>query len=29
MFEGLTALKADEVHDLMGRDYPAKYKVKE
>ena len=24
---GLTALKADEVHDLMGRDYPAKYKA--
>lgn len=23
---GLTALKADEVHDLMGKDYPAKYK---
>ncbi|XP_060604504.1 PHD finger protein 10-like [Ruditapes philippinarum] len=23
---GLTALKADEVHDLMSRDYPAKYK---
>ncbi|KAH3852509.1 PHD finger protein 10-like isoform X2 [Dreissena polymorpha] len=23
---GLTALKADEVHDLMSKDYPAKYK---
>ncbi|XP_052765848.1 PHD finger protein 10-like [Mya arenaria] len=23
---GLTALKADEVHELLGRDYPAKYK---
>lgn len=23
---GLTALKADEVHDLMNKDYPAKYK---
>ena len=29
VFPGLTALKSDQVHELMARDYPDKFKVGE